>query len=253
LLAHVIAHAPAGDLEGVLAAADAYQSTAEFFMSVGVEKGEVREGRGAGRRFIPCGFYSWRFFVSAPTRPSIPSPSSLSSQVLAGALTNATIPVTAMLELGTYCGYGSLTMLRAAPPGATLTTVEYLPRNAAVARAMFVHAGVADRVDVRVGELGDHVASLGAAQGGPGPFDAVFIDHAKDAYVPDLQLLLDAGLLTPGAVVVADNIKVPGAPEYRAFASSHPHLDTVFVDSSLEWLGEVGATDVVAVSTFRPA
>jgi catechol O-methyltransferase len=46
--------------------------------------------------------------------------------------------------------------------------------------------------------------------------DFVFIDHAKDAYVPDLRRIVDRGWLHPGSVVVADNIKLPGVPEYRA-------------------------------------
>ncbi len=45
----------------------------------------------------------------------------------------------------------------------------------------------------------------------------MFIDHAKDAYLPDLQRLVDGQFLRPGSVVVADNVRFPGAPEYRAF------------------------------------
>ena len=45
----------------------------------------------------------------------------------------------------------------------------------------------------------------------------MFIDHDKDAYLPDLERILDRGWLHPGSVVVADNIRFPGAPEYRAF------------------------------------
>jgi catechol O-methyltransferase len=48
----------------------------------------------------------------------------------------------------------------------------------------------------------------------------VFIDHDKTAYVPDLQRLLDKSWLHPGSIVVADNIKVPGSPEYRDFMRS---------------------------------
>jgi catechol O-methyltransferase len=51
----------------------------------------------------------------------------------------------------------------------------------------------------------------------PGGVDLVFIDHAKKEYVPDLERILDEGWLHPGSVVVADNVKFPGAPEYRAY------------------------------------
>ena len=47
--------------------------------------------------------------------------------------------------------------------------------------------------------------------------DRVFIDHAKEAYLPDLRRILEQNWLRPGALVVADNVKFPGAPEYRAY------------------------------------
>jgi predicted O-methyltransferase YrrM len=43
----------------------------------------------------------------------------------------------------------------------------------------------------------------------------VFPDHDKNAYLSDLELIIDAGWLHPGSVIVADNILVPGAPAYR--------------------------------------
>jgi catechol O-methyltransferase len=45
----------------------------------------------------------------------------------------------------------------------------------------------------------------------------VFLDHHKDAYVADLQSILDRGWLHPGSIVVADNVRIPGAPKYRAY------------------------------------
>jgi catechol O-methyltransferase len=45
----------------------------------------------------------------------------------------------------------------------------------------------------------------------------VFIDHDKDAYLPDLQRIVQRGWLRTGSIVVADNIKFPGAPDYRTF------------------------------------
>lgn len=45
----------------------------------------------------------------------------------------------------------------------------------------------------------------------------MFIDHAKEVYLPDLRRIVEEGWLHPGSVVVADNVGFPGAPEYRAF------------------------------------
>jgi catechol O-methyltransferase len=45
----------------------------------------------------------------------------------------------------------------------------------------------------------------------------VFIDHDKSAYLTDLQSIVDRGWLHTGSIVVADNVKMPGAPKYRAY------------------------------------
>jgi catechol O-methyltransferase len=47
--------------------------------------------------------------------------------------------------------------------------------------------------------------------------DFMFIDHDKSAYLPDLQLVLRERWLHSGSLVVADNVKLPGAPKYRAY------------------------------------
>jgi len=58
------------------------------------------------------------------------------------------------LELGTYCGYGSLRIARAAP-SAKVFSVELSAANAEVARRIWAHAGVDDRVTCVVGTIGD--------------------------------------------------------------------------------------------------
>jgi catechol O-methyltransferase len=72
-----------------------------------------------------------------------------------------------------------------------------------------------------VGTLGDGGGTLSHLESicelAAGGLDFVFIDHAKDAYLSDLRLILEKGWLHPGSIVVADNIKVPGAPDYHAY------------------------------------
>ena len=71
-----------------------------------------------------------------------------------------------------------------------------------------------------VGTLGDGGSTLDRLSSehgfGEGSVDFVFIDHDKAAYLPDLELITAKGWLHPGSLVVADNVKFPGAPEYRA-------------------------------------
>lgn len=49
------------------------------------------------------------------------------------------------LELGTYCGYSTLLIARALPPGGRLLTVERDPRTAAVAEKLIRLAGFDER------------------------------------------------------------------------------------------------------------
>ena len=58
------------------------------------------------------------------------------------------------VELGTYCGYGSLRIARAAPT-ANVFSVELSDANAEVARRIWAQAGVDDRVTCVVGTIGD--------------------------------------------------------------------------------------------------
>jgi len=125
-----------------------------------------------------------------------------------------------ILELGTYCGYSALRMAVAAP-SAHIFSIEFSAANAEIARRIHDHAGVGSRVTVIVGTLGDGGKTVDALRNqhgfAPGSVDLVFIDHAKEAYLPDLTTILEQNWLHRGAVVVADNVKFPGAPEYRAF------------------------------------
>jgi catechol O-methyltransferase len=125
-----------------------------------------------------------------------------------------------ILELGTYCGYSALRMSRNMPAGARICSLEFLPANAEIARRIWKQAGLGDEVTVVVGTLGDGgmtIDRLRAEHGfGEGTVDFVFVDHDKAAYLPDLERIVGEGWLHPGSVVVADNVRFPGAPEYRA-------------------------------------
>jgi catechol O-methyltransferase len=124
------------------------------------------------------------------------------------------------LELGTYCGYSALRIARAAP-AATVYSVEFAAANAEIARRIWAHAGVDDRITCVVGTIGDGGTTLDALADdhgfGAGTVDLVFIDHEKSAYLSDLQSILDRGWLHPGSIAFADNVGVPGAPAYRAY------------------------------------
>ena len=124
------------------------------------------------------------------------------------------------LELGTYCGFGALRIARAAP-AALVVSVELSAANADVARRIWNHAGVADRITCVVGTIGDGGHTLDVLQAdhglAGGVLDFVFVDHDKNAYLSDLLAIVERGWLHPGSIVVADNVGFPGSPKYRAY------------------------------------
>jgi catechol O-methyltransferase len=144
------------------------------------------------------------------------------------------------LELGTYCGYGSLRIARAAPE-AKVFSVEFAAANAEIARRIWTHAGIEDRVTCVVGTIGDGGMTLDTLTDEhgftTGTVDLVFIDHDKSAYLSDLQSILDRGWLHPGSIAVADNVGVPGAPKYRAYMREQQgkKWDTVEHKTHLEY------------------
>jgi predicted O-methyltransferase YrrM len=71
-----------------------------------------------------------------------------------------------------------------------------------VARANFAQAGVADRIDLRLGQALDSLAALVAE--GAAPFDLIFIDADKPNNPHYLAWALK--LSRPGTVIVADNV-----------------------------------------------
>ncbi len=138
-------------------------------------------------------------------------------ELLDGAI--AAAAPTQLLELGTYCGYSALRTVRAMPAGAHLTSLEFNADNAEIARQILAHAGVSDRVTVINAILSDDTQALLEAEHGfgSGTLDFVFLDHAKDAYLPDIKRIVAAGWLHEGSVAVADNVKFPGVPDYREY------------------------------------
>jgi catechol O-methyltransferase len=179
---YVLANARAGDIDDVIATIDRFAYEESFLINIGDEKGAL---------------------LDAAVRRAEPS---------------------LAIELGTYCGYGALRIARAAP-SAQVVSVELAAANAANARRVWAHAGVADRVTCVVGTIGDGGRTLDLLASdhgfGQGTVDFVFLDHLKSAYLPDLRSMLDRGWLHPGSVVLADNVRIPGAPRYRAYMRDH--------------------------------
>jgi len=112
-----------------------------------------------------------------------------------------------ILEIGTLAGYSAIWLARALPAGGRLITIELEPAHAEVARANLERAGVADRVDIRVGRALDILPRLAAEAAGA--FDLTFIDADKVSYTQYLDWAIR--LSHPGSLIIADNVIRDGA------------------------------------------
>jgi predicted O-methyltransferase YrrM len=112
-----------------------------------------------------------------------------------------------ILELGTLGGYSTILLARTLPAEGQLITLELSPDYAGVARANIARAGLADRVQIRVGPALDSLKSLRAE--GAEPFDLVFIDADKQGTPEYFAYALE--LTRPGGVIIVDNVVRDGA------------------------------------------
>ena len=108
------------------------------------------------------------------------------------------------LEVGTFTGYGAISIARGLAAGGQLTCLELEERYAAIARRNLEDAGVAERVKNIVGPA---LESLRAMPANP-TFDYVFIDADKTGY-PDYYEELVPRLL-PGGLLLIDNVLLRG-------------------------------------------
>jgi predicted O-methyltransferase YrrM len=147
---------------------------------------------------------------------------------------------TRVLEIGTLAGYSAICLARGVGAGGRVTTLEYEPAHAEVARANLTMAGVDDRVEVIVGAALDTLPKL--AERGE-RFDLFFIDADKENNPAYVHWAIE--LSTSGAVIVVDNIARAGrvldpAPDDRqargvhdmfVMMGSHPRLDTAAIQT----------------------
>jgi len=84
-----------------------------------------------------------------------------------------------VLEIGTLGGYSGTWIARGLPDDGRLITIEVNPEQASVAEDNFRLAGLAERVDIRVGDAHQLLPELSIE----GPFDFIFIDAEKEGAV----------------------------------------------------------------------
>lgn len=112
------------------------------------------------------------------------------------------------IEVGTFTGYSALAVAQAMPADGRLVCCDVSEEWTAIGRRHWEMAGVADRIDLRLGPAMETLDSLIAA-GGAGQWDMAFIDADKANYDGYYERCLT--LLRPGGLVLIDNVLWSGA------------------------------------------
>lgn len=107
------------------------------------------------------------------------------------------------LEIGVFTGYSALAVALAMPADGRLIACDKSDAWTSVARRYWREAGVADRIELRLGDARETLDDL-IAGGARESFDFAFIDADKENYDAYYERVLT--LLRPGGVVAIDNV-----------------------------------------------
>lgn len=107
------------------------------------------------------------------------------------------------IEVGVYTGYSSLAIALALPGNGKVLACDVSTEWTAVGQRYWAEAGVADRIDLRIGPAAETLASELAANGA-NQWDFAFIDADKVHYDTYYEQCLE--LLRPGGIIAIDNV-----------------------------------------------
>jgi predicted O-methyltransferase YrrM len=107
------------------------------------------------------------------------------------------------LEVGVFTGYSALAVALALPADGQVVACDVSEEYTAIARRYWQQAGVADKIDLRLGPAAETLAAL-IANGETGQFDFAFIDADKSGYDTYYEQTLQ--LVRPGGLIAIDNV-----------------------------------------------
>jgi caffeoyl-CoA O-methyltransferase len=113
------------------------------------------------------------------------------------------VGATRCLELGTFTGYSSLAVALAMPPHGRIVCCDVSEEWTSIAHRYWAEAGVADKVDLRLGPALDTLDAL-LGEGQAGSFDFAFLDADKENYPAYYERIVE--LLRPGGLLAIDNV-----------------------------------------------
>lgn len=109
------------------------------------------------------------------------------------------------LEVGTFTGYSTLCLARGLGEGGRVLTCDVSEEWTRIARRHWERAGVAERIDLRIGPALETLRGLPAEEA----WDLGFIDADKPGYPGYYEEIL--ARLRPGGLVLVDNVLWSGA------------------------------------------
>jgi caffeoyl-CoA O-methyltransferase len=164
------------------------------------------------------------------------------------------IGASSALEVGTFTGYGAISIARGLADDGRLVTLELNREYAALARHYFEEACLADRIDLRIGPALPALRAMDE----DGSFDFAFIDANKDEYPSYYEECLR--LLRPGGLLMIDNVfydgrVVDGAELGDGMPESRDAIrelnERVAVDERLSARAMVGVSDGITLALKR--
>jgi predicted O-methyltransferase YrrM len=146
-----------------------------------------------------------------------------------------------ILEIGTLGGYSTIWLARAVTPDGHVVTLELNPAFAEVARSNLARAGLAARVEVRIGPALETLPLLAAEAAGP--FDLIFIDADKESTAEYFRWALK--LSRRGSLIVVDNVvregtlidedrrdaHIRGIRDFYALAAAEPRVSMTAIQT----------------------
>ena len=150
---------------------------------------------------------------------------------------------TNILELGVYLGYSTIRILNNMMDNSKLTSIEANEKFAQIAKEHIEISGLSKNHILKIGKSSDLIPSLEEQ------YDFVFIDHWKDLYLKDLQLLEQFGLLKQGAWVFADNVVLFNLEDYLDYVRSSPDFKSEFIPTMREY--SKSHPDGVEISKYK--
>lgn len=107
-----------------------------------------------------------------------------------------------ILEIGTLGGYSTMWLSESLPPEGTLLSLELSEKHAGIARKNLERAGLAGKVEIRVGNAVETLPEV--VNKGVDPFDLIFIDADKSSIPHYFKWAVKAS--RSGTLIVVDNV-----------------------------------------------